>query len=85
MSSDAQGIKEQLRQYIVQEFLPGEDPANVGDDLALKSSGVLDSVSTLKLVTYVEDSYGITVEPHEASTDFETIADIAALVERKKK
>lgn len=83
MSHDSQTVKDQLRAYIIQEFLPGESPDNLGDDLALKASGILDSVSTLKLVTHVEDTFSITVEPHEASSEFETISDIAALIVRK--
>lgn len=68
----------------MQEFLPGEDPSNLADDLQLKSSGVLDSVSTLKLISHVEDAFGVEVEPHEASSEFDSINDIAALIERKK-
>jgi acyl carrier protein len=77
-------IKDQIRDYILTNFLPGEDPSNLQDDTPLKSSGILDSVSTLKLVTYVEDTFKITVEPHEASSEFDQIDEIASLIERKK-
>lgn len=83
MSSDTQTIKDQLRDYILQQFLPGEDPSNLQDDTPLKGSGILDSVSTLKLVSHVEDTWSISVEPHEASSQFDTIEDIAALIEEK--
>jgi acyl carrier protein len=84
MSVDSQAIRDQLRTYILQSFLPGEDPSNLQDDTPLKGSGILDSISTLKLVTHVEDAHGITVAPHEASTEFDTIDSIAALIERKR-
>ena len=45
-------IKEDLRQYILAEFLPGEKPANLKDDTPLRSSGILDSVATLKTVSF---------------------------------
>ena len=83
MTNDDKAIKDQLRDYILQNFLPGEDAANLQDDTQLKGSGILDSVSTLKLVSFVEDTFSVTVEPHEASSDFERIEDIAALVQRK--
>ena len=83
MTSEIQTIKEQIRDYILQTFLPGEDSANLLDDTALRESGILDSLSTLKLVTFIEETYGITLEPHEASTEIDKIEDIAALVHRK--
>ncbi len=84
MTHDSQTIKDQLRTYILHSFLPGEDPSNLQDDTPLKGSGILDSISTLKLVTHVEDTYGITVQPHEASTEFDSIASIASLIEQKR-
>lgn len=80
---DQQAVKDQVRDFILTNFLPGEDPANLQDDTPLKSSGILDSMSTLKLVSFVEDTYSVVVEPHEASNEFDTIGDIGALVERK--
>lgn len=80
---DVQAVKDQVRGIILAEFLPGESPENLGDDVPLRSSGILDSVSTLKLVTLIEDRYRITVEPHEASSEFDRVEDIAALVLRK--
>ena len=79
-----QEIKDKIRDHILKEFLPGEDASNLTDDTALTSSGILDSISTLSLVKYVEDTFGLMVEAHEASADFDRIEDIAALVERKK-
>ena len=83
MTTDPQPIKDQIRDYILQSFLPGEDPSNLQDDTPLKQSGILDSLSTLKLVSFVEETHGITIEPHEATSDFDCIEDIAALIERK--
>ncbi|HEY3824174.1 MAG TPA: acyl carrier protein [Bryobacteraceae bacterium] len=78
-------IKEDLRQHILTEFLPGEKASNLKDDTPLRTSGILDSVATLKLVTFVEEQYGIEVEAHEAGVEnFDTIDSIAALVQSKK-
>lgn len=83
MSVDAESIKSQIREFIVSEFLPGESADNLGDDLPLKDSGILDSMSTLSLVSFVEKTFGLEVAPHEASNEFGTVAEIAALVVRK--
>ncbi|MCH7701584.1 MAG: acyl carrier protein [Planctomycetes bacterium] len=83
--SDNADVKEKIRSYILQEFLPGEDASNLKDDTPLTSSGILDSVSTLKLVRYVEDTYDLIVEAHEASSDFDKLEDIVAMIARKAK
>ena len=80
-----ENIKEEVRQYILSEFLPGEKPSNLLDSTKLRTSGVLDSLATLKLVTFVEDRFGIEMEAHETGVEnFDTIEDIAAFVGRKR-
>jgi acyl carrier protein len=83
MGVDVQAVKDQIRDHILRVYLPGEDASNLQDDTPLKSSGILDSVSTLKLVTFVEETWSIEVSPHEASSEFDRIEDIAALVQSK--
>ena len=78
-------IKEDLRQYILGEFLPGEKASNLGDDTPLRTSGILDSIATLRLVSFVEERYGIEVEAHEASVEnFDSIDNIAAFIGSKR-
>ena len=78
-------VQDTIRDYILREYLPGESPANLTDETPLRTSGILDSMATLNLVTFVEESFGITIEAHETGIDqFDRIADIAALVTQKK-
>ena len=78
-------VKDTIRDYILREYLPGESPANLTDDTPLRTSGILDSMATLNLVTFLEESFGITIDAHETGIDqFDRIADIAALVAQKK-
>jgi acyl carrier protein len=78
-------MKEEIRQFILSEFLPGENPANLLNNTPLRTSGVLDSVATLRLVAFVEEHFGITVEAHEASVEnFDSINSIVAFIESKK-
>lgn len=80
-----QNIKEQVRQFILKEFLPGESPANLTDDTPLRTSGVLDSMATLQVVTFVEEHFGIEVEAQEAGVEnFDSLNSIAAFVTQKK-
>jgi acyl carrier protein len=78
-------IKEELRQYIISEFLPGEQPSNLKDDTPLRTNGILDSVATLRLVNFVEERYGIEVQAHETGVEnFDCIDSIATFVESKR-
>lgn len=80
-----QEIRNKVRQFILEEFLPGEDPDELKDDTELLSSGILDSIATLKLVTHLEESFQITIEAHEADAEnLDTVADITALVKSKR-
>lgn len=79
-------VKETVRQFILSEFLPGETANNLADDTPLRTSGVLDSMATLRLVDFVEEQFRIEVTAHEAGVEnFDCIRDIAALVGRKGK
>jgi acyl carrier protein len=78
-------IKERIRQHILSEYLPGESASNLTDGTPLRTSGVLDSVATLNLVTFLEQTFGIEIDAHETGVDnFDRIEDIAALVARKR-
>lgn len=73
-----------IKEYILREFLPGEDPDELTAATPLVSTGILDSLAVLKLVTFLEDRFGIAVAPHEADEEhMDTIADIARLVQSK--
>ena len=77
-------IRQELRTYILDEF-PGESPTNLADDAPLRTGGVIDSLGTLNLVTFVESRFGIEVEAHEAGVEnFDRIDDMIAFVERKQ-
>lgn len=78
-------IKAAVHAYILDEFLPGEDPSELTDTTPLITGGILDSISTLKLVTYLEETFDVIVEAHEAGVDhLDTIAEIVQLVARKR-
>ena len=80
-----QDIKAVLKNYILTEFLRGEDPAALTDTTPLMTTGIIDSIAVLKVVGFLEDHVHITVEPHEAVVDnLNTITDMTRLVMSKK-
>lgn len=77
-------VKDEIRAYILSEFLQGESPMNLKDDTPLRTSGVLDSMATLGLVAFLEKRFGIEVEAHEAGVEnFDSIDSIATFVAQK--
>jgi acyl carrier protein len=76
-------IKEKVKSYILSEFLSDCEPDELEDDTPLRSGGILDSIATIKLTTYLEEAFEITMEAHEMG-DFDTLEEIVSLVAEKK-
>jgi len=80
-----QDVKTTVKTFLLNEYLPGEDPAALTDDTALMTTGILDSIAVLKVVSFLENQFGITIEPHEAVVEnLNTLSDIARLVISKE-
>jgi acyl carrier protein len=80
-----QAIETVVRDYILREFLPGEDPAELTADTPLITGGILDSISTLKLVVFLEERFAVTVEAHEAGVEhLDSVGQIARLIADKR-
>jgi acyl carrier protein len=77
-------ITEAVHEYILREFLPGESPEELTEETPLITGGILDSISTLKLVNFLEDRFGVTVEAYEAGVDnLDSVRQIAHLIASK--
>jgi acyl carrier protein len=83
MANNLDTVKSHLRSRIIDQYLPGEDPENLADDLELQGSGILTSVNTLELVDHIEETYAISLNAHEIATRLNSIQNIAALVVEK--
>jgi acyl carrier protein len=84
MNDSDSEIRSATKAFILQEFLPGEDPAALDESTKLISTGILDSIATVRMVAFLEESYGIELEAHEMSADrLDTLPEIAALVRSK--
>jgi acyl carrier protein len=77
-------IKQDIRQFVY-ELVPNGGSPKFQDDTRLRTSGLLDSMGLLQLVSMVEAKFGIEVSAYEAGIEnFDRIDDIAAFVERKR-
>lgn len=79
-----ENTREVVKTFILEQFLPGEDARNLSDDTELKESGILDSLSTLKLVTFLEERFKVEFEASDLdAVNLSSVASIAKLVEQK--
>jgi acyl carrier protein len=77
-------IRESVRRFILENCLPGEDPRNLRDDTELKESGILDSLSTLKLVAFLEEQFKVELEANDLDAgNLASVASIERLVRSK--
>ena len=83
-SADRSGILSEVRNYILSEFLPDEDPASLENTTPLISAGILDSIATAKLVSHLEERFDIRFKAHEVGAQkLDTVEKIVDAVEEK--
>lgn len=76
-------VRSDVERFVVDELLKGSKKS-IGADESLIGSGVLDSLSWLQLVSYIEKHFGVRVEDEELLPEyFENVNAITAFVEGK--
>jgi acyl carrier protein len=73
---------DQIRSFITEEILKGDD-SGMTDELDLREAGVLTSLSTLKLVSFVEERFGVEVGVSDPRNRFTSVQEIARFVEER--
>lgn len=77
-------VQERVRRFILESFYV-TDAAELGDEVSLIDSGIVDSTGMLEIILFIEGEYGFHVEDHETVPEnLETLARIAAYVDRKQ-
>ena len=77
-------VKTTVRQYIQDNFLMGTAEA-YADDASFMDAQLLDSTGFLKLVQFLEETYGIKVEDEEMMPDnLDSLDAVARFVSRKQ-
>ena len=80
-----QDTKETIRQFILVSQLAGEPADSLRDNTPLQTSGILDSLATVGLVSFIEKNFGVELDVHDTSVErFDSIDDIAATIVRKR-
>lgn len=80
--SDA--IKNEVRAFIVENFLFGDATQAPADDASLIENDVIDSTGVLELVAFVEDRFGLTMSDADiVPANLDSLERIASFVAAK--
>lgn len=88
MSSNGNGsgagdITGRVRGFLVDSFLLGDDDGFPNDE-SLLDAGIIDSTGVMEVVTFLEDSFGITIDDDELVADnLDSVDRLSAFVHRK--
>ena len=65
----SEDIKSQIKAFVLKEFLPGEAEENLTDDIGLISEGIIDSMGMLRLVSFLEEKFNVSIPAHEVDAE----------------
>ena len=82
---NASATEETIRRFLLDELLYDRDLKDLAPDENLLDRGLLDSLGILKMVTFCEEQFGITIPDTDVVPDhMESVRAIAALVEKRR-
>lgn len=76
--------RQEIKQFVLQNFLFSDDETAISDRDSLIRGGVVDSTGIHELILFLEQSYQISVTPDEMTpATFESIHSVDEFVTRK--
>jgi len=77
-------LREQIRGFIIENFLFGDAAPLTDDAVSLLDNGIVDSVGVLEMVAWLEENHGLKVEDQElVPENFDSVERLTRFVERK--
>jgi len=74
-------IQNDIRAFIIENFLFGDTSQDLGDDISLIEADLVDSTGILELVAFVEQTWGVTIADADiVPANFDSISRIATFV-----
>lgn len=76
-------VKTDIKTFINSEIIDGESNVQLTDDTQLIDTGIIDSLGIMKLLTFIEETFGLKVDEEDLVPDnFESIERITQLVDK---
>jgi acyl carrier protein len=80
-----QNVLEQVREFVIDNFMYMRKVKTIGDDESLLRTGVISSLGMMEVVDWVETTFDMSVDPDEITEqNFDTLRGIAAFVASKR-
>lgn len=74
-----------VEKFIIEELMVAPPDTKLDPDESLISSGVIDSLAILRLIAFVEDTFGVTVADEDVVPEnFETARIITEFIQARK-
>ena len=81
-----QTINDRVRDFIIENFLFGDDTQAPASDESLIENDIIDSTGVLELVAFIEETFGIVMADGDiVPANLDTLARIAAFVSQRTK
>ena len=78
-------VKDQVREYVLDNFLMGGTAADIQDDTSFIEGHILDSTGFIELIAYLEETFGIQVEDDEmVPGNLDSLRNIESFIARKR-
>jgi len=79
-------VREEIKNFIVNNFMMGRSPAELIDSDSLLDKGIIDSTGVLELVGFLEERFSIQILDDELVPDnFDSVNNLVSYLEKKKK
>jgi acyl carrier protein len=84
-SHTEQGIKNTLRNFISETFLPSAGLESFVDGDSFMETGIVDSTGVLELLEFIEETFTLRVEDEEViPSNLDSLNNLCAFIQRKK-
>lgn len=78
-------IKQQVRRFILTNYLFTQDESRLSDTESLMKSGVMDSTGILELIMFMEETFGLKLADDEMLPEnLDSVANAVGFIERKQ-
>lgn len=80
----SRSIKDELRKFIVDNYLKGSKRIRLSDDDSFLEKGILDSIGVIELTSFIQKRFGIEVQVVEILPEnFDTLNNLERYITKK--
>ena len=83
---DSSMVSNKVKDFLKKEMFRKKGNDEMGDDINLLESGIIDSLGLIRLIEYLENAFSLNIPDEEVlAENFESMSAIVALIGKLKK